>query len=750
MNRVKLKKINFKVDKFVIATILMVLFIVACCTGITISQTNNLLKQKNNWEVFTQYTERLFTIEENFWNEKFYENKDFYLEKIRFDGEKAIKDGGNKEEIKNNMSYWERKILNSKKRSQSKLNPKRLGFYYLIKDSEGKSLKSNYNEEIETMENLINNNPISYIEFEFGDSEEKTVIKNSYNFDLADQRNDMLNNLYLSLGKSFSGKSLVILENSDTSRIGTSLFNGVFNRNFFELFNYKMGIFVKVMILILFLSSLSIPFKGRNVFVKNFIRIPIEIKLVLFSILGSFSFLLFWGYGYFWIIANFIPFIAMIVEFMNSFLIRTNSMVLTITTVTIIIFYILLVGRDLRRFYEGGLKTVRENSLIMKVIDKFFKKKKKEKKERKTLKKTRKLFLTLIDNFEKLSLAKKVICYFSFLGIYVFVIVLGIVKTIFGITFFGDFYLLYDIEKFGGLILFSALVIGFPIVLFLIIKRFLRQLREIKDSTEEIAEGNFEVQLREKNNSILNPISENLSNIKNSFSEAIESELKSERMKSELITNVSEDLKLPLNEIIAYVELLREENISKEQEERYLKILEKKSKNLKGLIENLFEATKASTGNIKLNIEKVNIVAVLRQTLGEFEEEIQRSNLEFKVNMPSEKVTLNLDGARTWRVFENLISNVLKYSLEGSRVYLNLYKKEDEVIFEMKNIAGYELNCTLNELREKMRNSDLIERSEGAGLGLSIANSLVELQGGKMDIDIEGDLFKVIIAFKES
>lgn len=737
-------------DKFFIATILMVLFIVSIFTGIAINETNKTIKVKSNWLVYNQYIERLFEIEENFWNEKFYENKDFYLDKIQFDGDRSIKDGANKEKIESEMDHWRSLVLNSKKKSQSKFNSKRLGFYYLIKDSEGKPLKSNYNVEVESMEKFINNNPISYIEIEFGDSIEQTIIKNSFNFNLESNENDMLKQFYQRFGRNFQGKSLIILENKDTSGIGSSVFKGVFNYTFFNLLHSNTSLILKVIIVILFLASLIIPFKGENAFVRKFTKIPIEFKIIIFVALGSFSFWLFFGYEYFWIIGNLIPFISIGIEWINIFLSGNNSIIFIIFSLIISIFYILLVGRDLRMFYEGGLKSVKENSLIVRAINKLFKKNKIEKKEGENLKKCKKLFLELMNSFEKLDIDKKLICYLSFLGIYVFIIVLGFIKEFYGIIFFYEFYFLSDVERVIGEILLLLLIVGFPIIVFLITRKFLSQLKEIKNSTEKIAAGNFEVQLKKKNNAILNPISENLSNIKNSFSEAIESELKSERMKSELITNVSEDLKLPLNEIIAYVELLKEEDCSKEQKERYLKILEKKSKNLKGLIENLFEATKASTGNIKLNIEKVNIIAVLRQTLGEFEEEIEKSDLEFKVNMPNEKLILNLDGARTWRVFENLISNVLKYSLEGSRVYLNLYKKEDEIIFEMKNIAAYELNCTLNELREKMKNSDLMEKSEGAGLGLSIANSLVELQGGKMDIDIDGDLFKVIIVFKES
>ncbi len=135
--------------------------------------------------------------------------------------------------------------------------------------------------------------------------------------------------------------------------------------------------------------------------------------------------------------------------------------------------------------------------------------------------------------------------------------------------------------------------------------------------------------------------------------------------------------------------------------------------------------------------------------MGEFKEKIDERNLNFKINIPNNKIILNLDGARTWRVFENLIGNALKYSMEHTRVYIDLRETSDEVIFEIKNISGYELNCEVSELKERFKRADLSRNTEGSGLGLSIANSLVELQGGKLDISIDGDLFKVKVIFKK-
>lgn len=275
------------------------------------------------------------------------------------------------------------------------------------------------------------------------------------------------------------------------------------------------------------------------------------------------------------------------------------------------------------------------------------------------------------------------------------------------------------------------------------------EVKEIEKATRNISRGQFNIEFKRTRTSSLDSIRENLSNIDKGFKIAIEDEIKSERMKSELITNVSHDLKTPLTSIINYVDLLQRDNLSEEDKKEYLKILDNKSKRLKILIEDLFEAAKATTGNIELNIEKINIVSVLRQTMGEFTEKIENEKLDFKVNIPDNKIILELDGARMWRVFENLIGNALKYSLKGTRVYIDLIETDKAVVFEIKNISGYELNCNVNELKERFKRADLSRNTEGSGLGLSIANGLVELQGGKLDISIDGDLFKVRVSFKK-
>ena len=176
---------------------------------------------------------------------------------------------------------------------------------------------------------------------------------------------------------------------------------------------------------------------------------------------------------------------------------------------------------------------------------------------------------------------------------------------------------------------------------------------------------------------------------------------------------------------------------------------DKKGQRLKALIDDLFEASKASSGNIELYMEELDVVALLRQTLGELEERIINSKLEFKVNAPEAKIICKLDGKRTYRVFENIMSNILKYSMPSSRVYIDVVEHEKEVSFIFKNISAYEMNFDASEIMERFTRGDKARTTEGSGLGLAIAKSLVELQNGSMFITIDGDLFKLTVSFNK-
>ncbi|MGM9534925.1 MAG: sensor histidine kinase, partial [Intestinibacter sp.] len=218
----------------------------------------------------------------------------------------------------------------------------------------------------------------------------------------------------------------------------------------------------------------------------------------------------------------------------------------------------------------------------------------------------------------------------------------------------------------------------------------------------------------------------------------------------ELITNVSHDLKTPLTSIINYVELIKkEENISPDYLKDYVNVLDKKSKRLKVLIEDLFEASKASTGNIELELVKLDLKQLLRQSIGELEDKLEAAKLSLRVNLTEEDTFVLADGRRMYRVFENLLSNICKYSLENTRVYIDLEKRDGKITATMKNISSYELNFDPEEIMERFKRADESRNTEGSGLGLAIARDLVNLQGGNLTIDIDGDLFKVTVEMDE-
>lgn len=288
----------------------------------------------------------------------------------------------------------------------------------------------------------------------------------------------------------------------------------------------------------------------------------------------------------------------------------------------------------------------------------------------------------------------------------------------------------------------------------LIVLYFIKQIiyiNEIIEGADKIKNGEINHKIEIKGNNNFTVLAENINNISQGLDNAIDEKVKSERMKSELITNVSHDLKTPLTAIINYIGLVKkEENIQPEYLKDYVNILDKKSKRLKLLIDDLFEASKASSGNISFNIEKLDINQLLKQSIGENEEKLTKSNLDIKLKLPEEKVYINCDGKRMYRVFENLLSNISKYSLENTRVYIETKIVDDNVYISMKNISSYELNFEANEISERFKRGDLSRNTEGSGLGLAIAKDLVELQQGQFNIEIEADLFKVELIFKKS
>lgn len=309
------------------------------------------------------------------------------------------------------------------------------------------------------------------------------------------------------------------------------------------------------------------------------------------------------------------------------------------------------------------------------------------------------------------------------------------------------FMIIYAIEEYNAFIGILAPIIPIGGFTYYMLKR-LSYLSYIMDGTQRIKNGDIHHKLQLIGEDNFTTLADNINNIRDGLDKAIDSQLRSERMKSELITNVSHDLKTPLTSIINYVELIKkEENISPEYLKDYVNVLDSKSKRLKVLIEDLFEASKASSGNIELNMEKIDFTQLLRQAIGELEEKLSETNLNLKINVPEEKVYIKADGRRMYRVLENLLSNISKYSMPHTRVYIDITKADNKVRLTMKNISSYELNFDPDEIMERFKRADESRNTEGSGLGLAIARDLVNLQGGSFNIDIDGDLFKSTVEF---
>ena len=296
----------------------------------------------------------------------------------------------------------------------------------------------------------------------------------------------------------------------------------------------------------------------------------------------------------------------------------------------------------------------------------------------------------------------------------------------------------------------SATWFGLPFVIAFLIffgHRYVKDFESLQEGVKKIRKGDLNYQIQTENESVIREVAEDVNAISEGLKNAIDSEIRSERMKTELISNVSHDIKTPLTSIITYVDLLKKEEIENEMAKEYILVLENKANRLKVLTDDLFEAAKASSGDMPVHLEKVNMQSFVQQSLGEFEDKFQEVGITMRVMMTEEPLYITADGRLMWRVISNLLNNVVKYSQAGSRVYLEVEEdtKDEQVIMTLKNISAYELNVSVKELMERFTRGDESRSTEGSGLGLSIANSLIELQNGRFEISIDGDLFKVKI-----
>ena len=291
-------------------------------------------------------------------------------------------------------------------------------------------------------------------------------------------------------------------------------------------------------------------------------------------------------------------------------------------------------------------------------------------------------------------------------------------------------------------------VIIYTVILFVLLNKISKKMKLQYDSilkaTDQMAKGDLKIELQD-DLGVFKPMGDSLEQIQQGFSTALEEEAKSQQMKTELITNVSHDLKTPLTAIITYLDLLKNPDISDENRKIYIDTLDQKSQRLKVLIEDLFQVSKAQTGDITMDFMDLDVVSLMKQVRLEMEDQIVDSGLLFRWNLPEEKVILNLDGQKTYRVFTNLINNILKYSLPGSRVFIDITPGAEEIKIIFRNISKSELDFDVERLTDRFVRGDASRNTEGSGLGLAIAKSFVELQNGEFKIEVDGDLFKVII-----
>ena len=286
-------------------------------------------------------------------------------------------------------------------------------------------------------------------------------------------------------------------------------------------------------------------------------------------------------------------------------------------------------------------------------------------------------------------------------------------------------------------------------VLVLLTAYVLLCMKKLLKAGEELSQGNLDYRVdTAKMRGPLKEHGEQLNRIGEGMNKAVNERMRSEHFRTELITNVSHDIKTPLTSIINYVDLLEKEEIDNEKAREYLEVLSRQSARLKKLIDDLIEASKASTGNLNVSLERCELGVLIDQCAGEYAEKLKAAGLELVVTKPEEPVTIMADGRHMWRVFDNLLNNVCKYAMAGTRVYINLDKEAGRATVTFRNISAQQLNISGDELMERFVRGDSSRNTEGSGLGLSIARSLVQLQKGELELTVDGDLFKVTLKFK--
>ena len=365
-------------------------------------------------------------------------------------------------------------------------------------------------------------------------------------------------------------------------------------------------------------------------------------------------------------------------------------------------------------------------------------------------------FLSISVRIKKKKLIRNTVCYKVLHKIYsilteLFTHVSVLWKTVLAMAIFS----LVELVMIGlGIITGDAVIAVFGLfclkaVVYIMILCKIVLLNQLHVGSQKLADGDLKYQINTaKMTGMIKQHADNLNSIGIGMTKAVDERMRSERMKTELITNVSHDIKTPLTSIINYVDLLQKEELHNEKADGYLEILERQSSKLKKLIEDLVEASKASSGCLPVHLEKIDIGVLLMQAAGEFEDKLKNADLELIMTKPDKAVLTMADGRHLWRVIDNLMNNICKYSQPGSRVYLNLEEDEIQVRMVFRNVSRYQLNITSEELMERFVRGDKSRNTDGHGLGLSIAKSLMELMDGQLKVLIDGDLFKVIVTIQ--
>ena len=321
-----------------------------------------------------------------------------------------------------------------------------------------------------------------------------------------------------------------------------------------------------------------------------------------------------------------------------------------------------------------------------------------------------------------------------------------------------------EVGKGGSLmkkVLFTAIIICVmsatvylaPVALVLIlvyVPKLVRQYEAIKEGVRAVNDGDLEYKIPPQGGGEFGQLAEGINEMTDAINLAAQNEMRTQRMKTDLISNVSHDLKTPLTSIVTYVDLLKQEDLSAEQRQEYLNILSQKAERLCQLTDDLFEAAKASSGTMPVEMTTLDFVSLLNQTFGEMNERVEASGLDFVINHPEERYFVHADGRLLWRVISNLLSNVLKYSQDATRVYIDFYRNGSMVTMEMKNISRQSLNVDPETLMERFKRGDESRTIEGSGLGLTIAKDLMKLMDGRIELAIDGDLFKAMVSLEEA